>query len=87
MGIPARYLSVKPGPRMTYDEVYKVIATYANEMLPLFADGWSRFPEGGNAATIVNYLNDRASFFYDINEPDTATTIVDAATEIIVRCG
>jgi len=71
---------------MTYDEVRRVITQYAVEMLPYFADGWSRFPQGGNAAMIVNYLNDKAAFYRPIDD-DVAADLLDAATEIIVRCG
>ena len=70
--------------RLSYDDVYQILSMYANEMLPFFADGWSRFPQGGNAAMIVNYLNDQAKLWYKIN-PDVATKLVEAATEIIFR--
>ena len=71
---------------MSYDDVYKTIARYANEMLPYYADGWSRFPQGGNAAMIVNYLNDQSNFYRKINK-NIANDLLDSATEIIVRCG
>ena len=70
--------------RMSYSEVYDVIALYAHEMLKYFADGWSRFPQGGNAAMIVNYLNDKAQFYYDVNE-NVAKKLAAAGGEIIAR--
>ena len=72
--------------RMSYDDVAQVITKYAPEMQPHFADKFSRFPEGGNAAMIVNYLNDKADFYRTIDET-VSTDLVDAAGEIIVRCG
>ena len=72
--------------RMTYDDVFQIITKYAHEMQRHFADKFSRFPEGGNAAMIVNYLNDKADFYRTIDE-NIANDLVDAAGEIIVRCG
>ena len=72
--------------RMSYDDVFQVIAKYACEMQPYYADGWSRFPQGGNAAMIANYLNDKADF-YRIIDANITNDLLDAATEIIVRCG
>jgi hypothetical protein len=71
---------------MSYDDVFRVITKYAPEMQVYFADKFSRFPEGGNAAMIVNYLNDKADFYRTIDE-SIADDLVDAATEIIIRCG
>jgi hypothetical protein len=76
----------RPVRHMTYEEVRHVIAKYAHEMLPQFADRWSRFPEGEVAATIVNYLNDKADFWWPVSR-DAAEELADAASEIIVRCG
>jgi len=72
--------------RMSYDDVFQVITKYAPEMQANFADKFSRFPKGGNAAMIVNYLNDKADFYRAINEK-VSTDLVNAAGEIIVRCG
>jgi len=72
--------------RMSYDDVFQVITKHAHEMQPYFADGWSRFPQGGNAAMIANYLNDKADFYRTI-DTNIANDLLDSATEIIVRCG
>lgn len=78
---------LKRTPRhMSYDDVFQVITKYAHEMQHHFADKFSRFPEGGNAAMIVKYLNDKADFYRTIDE-NIANDLVDAAAEIIVRCG
>lgn len=71
---------------VSYADVFQTITKYAPEMQPYFADKFSRFPEGGNAAMIVNYLNDKAAFYRDIDK-SIADELVNAAGEIIVRCG
>ena len=71
---------------LSYDDVFCLISKYAPEMQSHFADKFSRFPVGGNAAMIVNYLNDKADFYRSIDET-IANDLVDAAGEIIVRCG
>jgi len=71
---------------VTYAEVQKLILTYAPEMAGPFADRFERFPEGGSAAMIANYLNDKAKFYYDI-DASIAKKLAEAAAEIIVRCG
>ena len=70
---------------MTYDDVYQVIAKYAGEMLPVFADSWSRFPQGGAAAMVVNYLNDKATMYYSFGADEAAKDCAFAAAEIITR--
>ena len=69
---------------MNYNEVYKIIATYANKMLPYYADGWERFPVYPNAANIINELDNQAKTWerIDIN---TANLIKSASTEIKTR--
>lgn len=42
--------------RPTYSDVYDTIALYANEVLPLFADMWERFPQGQCAKMLVTAL-------------------------------
>ena len=46
---------------MNYNECHKVIATYAPELLPQFADNWSRFPQGHAAHEIMEALNKKAN--------------------------
>ena len=70
--------------RLSYSEVQNIILNYAPEMAPYFADGWSRFPQGGNAAMIVNYLNDHAETYRKI-APEITELMIDAAAEIIIR--
>jgi hypothetical protein len=47
--------------RMSYDDVFQVITKHAHEMQPYFADAWSRFPQGGNAAMIAKSGADECS--------------------------
>ena len=70
---------------MTYSDVYNVIAKYAGEMLVYFADSWSRFPQGGTAAQIVNYLNDKSAMYYSFGADEAAKDCAWAAAEIITR--
>lgn len=70
---------------MLYYQVQQIISKYAPEMAVSFADKWERFPVGGNAAMIVNYLNDKAQFYYSIGCENIGVELVNAATEIIVR--
>ena len=45
---------------MDYSEVYDVIAKYANDQLPVFADAWSRFPVGTAAKQVADRLRQAA---------------------------
>ncbi|HOD97372.1 MAG TPA: hypothetical protein PLT63_01220 [Syntrophales bacterium] len=72
--------------RMSYAEVLQVITKYAPEMQHCFENKFGRFPKGGEAAMIVNYLNDTADL-YRAERENIVNDLVDAATEIIVRCG
>jgi hypothetical protein len=71
---------------MSYDDVSQIIAKYAPEMQVPFADRFNRFPVGGNAAMIVNYLNDKGDFYRTIDKK-VSDDLINAAAEIIVRCG
>ena len=73
--------------RMSYNDVFETVRDYAPEMLHVFADKFERFPAGGNAAMIANYLNDHADFWRKLGLDDVAEKMVNAAGEIIVRCG
>ena len=69
---------------MLHHEATKIITTYASEMLPLWADRFERWPQGGQAAMIANYLNDHAETYRKI-APDVCKQMIEVATEIIVR--
>ena len=51
---------------LSYDDVYTIIAKYANSMLPYYCDSWNRFPVGENAVIVVNYLTNQADWYCDI---------------------
>ena len=46
-----------------YSECYEIIAMYTGDVLPLFADGWSRFPVECNARKIIGRLEQTISFY------------------------
>lgn len=69
---------------MNYQEAQNIIILYANEMAPHFADKFQRFPKGGNAAMIVNYLNNRSQFWYSIKR-SVGKSLAEVAAEIIIR--
>jgi hypothetical protein len=48
---------------MTYAECYEFISIYCNDMLPLFADGWSRFPAEPNKSIIIKRLEQKQAFY------------------------
>jgi hypothetical protein len=60
---------------MDYDECYKIISVYTPKVLPLFADGWSRFPDYPNAGKIINEL-DNALSFYTRHNPESHGEII-----------
>ena len=70
--------------RLTYDDCYNVIALYAPKMLPVFADGWSRFPQGQAASMIVNQLDLQEKSWIKIDET-IAQKIAEVKNEIILR--
>ena len=73
--------------RLTYSQVEAIIRQYAPEMLSHFTDRWSRFPEGGQASMIINYLTDRGREYYDLGLPEIGEQLAQAGGEIIARCG
>ena len=48
---------------LSYSEVYALLAQYATDMLPEFADGWSRFPVGAAARLVENRLESESQFW------------------------
>lgn len=68
---------------MTYDYALATIAFYANEVLYLFADKWSRWPTGSQAEIILSLLGNRQAQYEAMNGP----TFEYAASELNnVRC-
>ena len=67
---------------MSYDDVYRVIATYAGKELPMFADGWNRFPVGSIARTLVTALRAQEKFWTGRGDGSVARLIGAAAAEI-----
>ena len=71
--------------RLSYDDCYQSIARYAPDMLSHFNDRWERFPQGGNAAMIVNFLNDKAQEYYKFGCDEVGKELANVAGEIIFR--
>ena len=63
---------------MNYDEIYTIIASYAPDMLPLYADKWSRLPNGDDATRIVSTLQKKSAFYRAI-DTDIAERLTFAA--------
>jgi len=70
--------------RMSYSEVYDIIAIYANDLLPMYADFWSRFPVSTIALKIANGLKNKAITYEKIN-PEIAAKINNVVNEILLH--
>ena len=70
---------------MDYDEIYKVIARFANDKLHLFADRWERWPEGRVASEIAICLQKKAELYERLGKLNTAEIIVDAAETLRIN--
>jgi hypothetical protein len=58
-----------------YDSCLETIIRFAPEALPLFADTWSRFPQGEVAEKIVNTLAGKVDMWNKIT-PDIADELM-----------
>lgn len=67
---------------MNRSQVEKIIAIYAPEVTSYFANRFKRWPIGQSAAVIIDYLEQKADFWYGIDK-DVAKKISEAATEIL----
>ena len=67
---------------LSYHDVYDVIATYAGRELPMFADGWNRFPVGNIARHLVAALRAQEKFWTGRGDGSVARLIGAAADEI-----
>ena len=64
-----------PEPNNEYGFCYDIISLYANNVLCIFADHWSRFPNNNNAKIIIERLCEALSMYENIEENDTAEKI------------
>lgn len=74
----------------TYDECYEVIALHHNDVLPLFADAWNRFPDPKTASIIVEKLKGAVFTYRMLGEKNpknenTAKEIIDVIETIKAR--
>ena len=67
--------------KFNYNDCFETLAMYANETLPLFADGWSRFPEGRAAKEITTTLETRVKFWEE-HDSEVAGRIKNTITAI-----
>ena len=63
---------------MNYNAVYDIIAMHANDLLPLFADNWERWPDESVAEKLVGDLKKKAQ-----SDPNRASKLISAANAII----
>lgn len=70
---------------MERNEVEQIIATYTNDMLPLWADKWSRWPVPGPAHKIAARLRESAAFWTKQGMEETADALLTAAETILAR--
>jgi len=67
---------------MSYDDVYQIIGLYCGDVLPVFADRWSRFPVCTSATTVANRLNNAAASWARVNA-DIAASLAAAASTVM----
>ena len=66
---------------MTYTEIYELMSDFASDTLPIFADGWERFPSEPNASRIIARLENERDFWQE-RRPDRADKMQRAINEI-----
>ena len=71
-------------PMMSYEYARSIIAFHAGQLLPLFADGWERFPAGQNARKLASALRDEVRFWTGRNN-EVASMLEEVAEEIEYR--
>jgi len=72
---------------LSHREVEKIITSYASELLPLFADKWSRWPQGQAAREIYNVLMKKHKFYSSSKMSKEAGDIKNVARTILKRGG
>jgi len=70
---------------MTYEEVREVIALYANDVLPLFADRWGRFPTRNDAEIILERLGEVQEYYEDMGDFSGIDDKINSARIEIIR--
>jgi len=72
---------------MNHLDAEQTITKYANELLPLFANHWGRWPVEGIAAQISQSLAKKASMWANLGFPDIAQELGYLADYIRFRAG
>lgn len=70
---------------MFYNEAFEIMANYANEALPLFADRWSRWPDERAANHIIGILEKKRNLYVGMDLPEVAAQITAVAAELMIR--
>ena len=68
---------------MIYNEAFEILANYASEALPYFADRWSRWPDERAAGHILRILEKKRDLY--ASYPDVVAKIVSVAAELMIR--
>ena len=66
---------------MTYTDIYELMSDFTSDILPLFADGWERFPSEPNASKIIARLENERDFWQE-RRPDRVEKMQRAIDEI-----
>jgi len=66
---------------MTYTDIYELMSDFTSDILPLFADGWERFPSEPNASRIIASLETERDFWQE-RRPERVGKIQRAINEI-----
>lgn len=68
-------------PYFNYEDCRNTISRFAGSVLPLFADGWSRFPDEQMAARITPVLESQIKFWEEHSQ-ENADSIKKTITAI-----
>jgi len=69
---------------MTYNQVYELMSDFTGDIIPLFADGWERFPSEPNTSRIIARLENERDFWRE-RRPDRVEKFQRAIDEIKER--
>lgn len=65
----------------SYNDTFETISRYANDSLPLFADGWNRFPGWQVSERLIAALEQKKTFWN--GRKQDAVDAIDAAINSI----
>lgn len=65
-------------PILSYSDVFEIVSIHTPKVQTLFADAWSRFPQGEARDIVLSALEDAADFY--------ARSTIESAREKYTRC-